>query len=80
MYPELFQEFLLTGVLLSRDSEKRGAIAGITKTNAIFKRPVNKLLPFENTYQDTKQTSMARQQMLRREAPVVCELKRKYEY
>ena len=69
----------LTGVLPSRDSEIRGAITRIAKTNAIFKRPVNKLFPIENTYQDTNQTGMARQQKLRQGAAVVGELKRKYE-
>ena len=51
----------------------------IAKTNAILKRPVNKLFPIENTYQDTNQTGMARQQKLRREAAEIGELKRKYE-
>ena len=55
-YPDTFGELLLTGVLLSRDSEIRGAIVRIAKTNAIFKRPVNKLFPIENKYQEpTKQ-------------------------
>ena len=69
----------LTEVLPSRDSEIRGAITRIAKTSAIFKRPVNKLFPIENTYQDTNQTGMARQQKLRQGAAVVGELKRKYE-
>ena len=42
----------LTGVLPSRDSEKRGAILRIEKTNAIFKSPVNKPFHTENTYQE----------------------------
>ena len=50
----------------------------IAKTNAILKRPVNKLCPMENTCPDTKQTDKARKQNLRREAPVIGELKRKY--
>ena len=70
---------LLTGVLPSRDSEIRGAIAGIAKTNAILKHPVNKLFPIENTYQGTNQTGMARQQKLRREAAVIGGVKRKCE-
>ena len=69
----------LTGVLPSRDSEIRGAITRIAKTNAILKRPVNKLFPIENTYQDTNQTGMARQQKLRQRAAAISELKRKYE-
>ena len=78
-YPDTFGELPLTGVLPSRDSEIRGAIARIAKTNSIFKRPIIKLFPIENTYQDTNQTGMARQQKLRRAAAVIGELKRKYE-
>ena len=74
-----FEELSLTGVLPSRDSKIRGVIARITKTNAILKRPVNDLFPLENTYQDTNQTFMARQQKLRQEAAVIGELKKKYE-
>ena len=66
----------LTGVLPSTDSEIRGVIARIAKTNPILKRPVNKLFPTENTYQDTNETGMARQQKLRREATVIGEIKR----
>ena len=43
-------------VLPSRDSEIRGAIGRITKTNTILKRPVNKLFAAKNTYHDTNQT------------------------
>ena len=52
---------IVTGVLPSRDSEIKGAIVRIAKTNAILKRPVNKLFPIENTYHDTNQTDKARQ-------------------
>ena len=45
-------------VLPSRDFEIRGAIVRITKTNAIPKRPINKLFIVENTY-DTNQTDKA---------------------
>ena len=41
---------IVTGVLPSRDSEIRGAIVRIAKTNTILKRPVNKLFTVENTY------------------------------
>ena len=68
-----------TGVLPSRDSEIRGVIVRIAKTNTILKRPVNKLLSIENTYQDTNQTGTSREQKLRRKAAVIGELKRKYE-
>ena len=47
---------IVTGVLPSRDSEIAGAIVRIAKTNAILKRPVNKLFTFENTYHDNNQT------------------------
>ena len=40
---------IVTGLLPSRDSQIRGAIVRIAKTNTILKRPVNKLFPVENT-------------------------------
>ena len=43
--PNTFRELLLTGVLPSRDSEIRGAIVRIAKTNTILKCPVNKHFP-----------------------------------
>ena len=55
---------IVTGVLLSNDCEIKGAIVRIKKSNAILKRPVNKLFPIEYTY-DTNQTDKAREQMLR---------------
>ena len=51
-YPDTFGELPLTGVLPSRDSKIRGAIVRMAKTNAIPKRPVNKLFPIENIYQE----------------------------
>ena len=65
--PGTFGELQLTGVLPSRDSEVRGAIVRIAKTNAILKCPVNKLFLIENAYQDTNQTGIARIQKLRGE-------------
>ena len=56
-YPETFGELTLTGVLPSRDSEIRGAIVRMTKTNAILKHPVNKLFPIENTDQEPTKRS-----------------------
>ena len=56
---------LLTGVLRGRDSEIRGTIVRIAKTNTILKRPVNKLFLTENTYQDTNQTGKAREQKVK---------------
>ena len=43
-------------VLPSRDSEIRGAIVRIPKTNTILKHPVNKLFAVKNIYHGTKQT------------------------
>ena len=40
---------IVTRVLPSKDSEIRGAIVRITKTNTILKRPVYKLFAVENT-------------------------------
>ena len=53
---------IVTHVLPLRDSEIRGAIVRIAKTNAILKRPVKKLFTVENTYHDTNQTDKARKQ------------------
>ena len=50
---------LVTRVLPSRDSEIRGIILRIAKTNRILRRPVNKLFAVENTYHDTNQTDKA---------------------
>ena len=52
-------------VLLSRDSEIRGAIVRIPKTNTILKLPVKKLFAVENAYHDTNQTDKAREQKFR---------------
>ena len=62
---------IVTGVLPSRDSDIKGAIMRIKKTNAVLKRPLNKLFPIEYTYHETNQTD---------KAAVIDELKRKYEY
>ena len=47
---------VLPRVLPMRNSEIRGTIVRIVKTNTILKRPVNILFAVENTYHDTKQT------------------------
>ena len=52
---------IIAPVLPSRDSEIRGAIVRVAKTNTILKRPVNKLFTIENTYHDTNQTDKARE-------------------
>ena len=46
---------IVTEVLPSRESEIRGAIARLTKTNTILKFPVNKLFTVKNIYHDTNQ-------------------------
>ena len=50
---------IVTPVLPSRDSEIRGAIVRIEKTNTILKRPVNSLSGVENMYHDNNQTDKA---------------------
>ena len=70
---------IVTVALSSKDSEIKGAIVRIKKTNAMLKYPVKKLFPIEYTYRDTTQTDKARKQKLRWEAAVIGELKRKYE-
>ena len=70
---------IVTRVLPSRDSEIKGAIVRIAKTNTILKRLVNKLPIAENTYHDTNQADRTREQKLRQEATVTGELERKYE-
>ena len=70
---------IVTVVLLSRDSEIKGAIVRIKKNNAILKRPVNKLFSIEYTYHDTRQTDKAREQKLKWEAAIVSKQKKKYE-
>ena len=73
--PDTLGELPLTEVLPSKDSDIRGAIVRIAKTNTILKRPVNKLLSIENTYQDTNHAGTAREQKLMQKAAVVGELK-----
>ena len=71
---------IVTGVLSSRDSEIRGSIVRIAKTNTILKRPVKKLFTVENTNHDTNQTDKARGQTFRWEAAVISEQRKKYEF
>ena len=47
---------IVTRVLHSGDSEIKGAVLRIKKTNAILKRLVNKLFLVQYTYRDTNQT------------------------
>ena len=50
---------IVTRVLSSRDSEIRGVIVRVAKTNTILKRPVNKHFAGGNTYHGTNQTDKA---------------------
>ena len=43
------------------------------KTKTILKCPVNKLFPIKNTYKDTNETGIAREQKLRQEAAIIGE-------
>ena len=52
-------------VLPSRDSEIRGAIVRIAKTNAILKLSVKNLFAVEKTYHDINQTDKAKEQKFR---------------
>ena len=62
---------IVTRVLPSRDSEIRGAIVRIAKTNTILKRPVNKLFAVENTYDETNQTDKASHKEIASPSPAV---------
>ena len=62
---------IVTRVLPSRDSEIRGAIVRIAKTNTILERPINKLFAFENTYHDTNQTDKASHKEIASPSPAV---------
>ena len=70
---------IVTGALRSTDSERKGAIKRIAKTNRILNRPVKKLFTVENTYHNSNQTDKVREQKLGREVAVIGVLKRKYE-
>ena len=63
------------------NTQVRGALVRIAKTNAIRKRPIKKLFIVENTYRDsdTNQTDKAKGQKVRREAAVTGELTMNYE-
>ena len=62
---------IVTRVLPSRDSEIRGPIVRITKTNKILNRPVNKLFAIENTYHDTNQIDKASHKEIASPSPTV---------
>ena len=60
---------IVTRVLPSTDSEIRGVIVRIAKTNTILKRPVNKHFAAENTYHDTNQTDKASNKVIASPSP-----------
>ena len=62
---------MVTRVLPNRDSEIKGAIVRIAKTNTILKRLVNKLFAVENTYHDTNQTDKASHKEIASPSPAV---------
>ena len=61
----LWRIAIVTRVLPSRESEIRGAIVRIAKTNTILKRHLKKLIAVENIYHDTNQTVKAKEQKFR---------------
>ena len=52
-------------VLPNRDSEIRGVVVRIARTNTILKLSVKKLFAVENTYHNINQTDKAREQNFR---------------
>ena len=48
VHKHFWRTVIVTQVLPTRDSDIKGTIVRITKTNAIPKRPVNKLFAVEN--------------------------------
>ena len=62
---------IVTRVLPSRDSEIRGPIVRIAKTNTILERPLNKLFAVENTYHDIDQADKASQKEIASPYPVI---------
>ena len=64
---------IVTQALPSRDSEIRGAIVRIARTNTILKRSVNKLFAVENTYYDPNQTDKASHKEIAFPSPAVRE-------
>ena len=68
---------IVTRVLPSRNSEIRGAIVTIAKTNTILERPVNNLFAVENIYHDTNQTNKASHREIASPFPC-CPVNREY--
>ena len=70
---------IITRVLPSRDSQVRGAIVRIAKTNTILKRPAKNLFAVENIYDDTNQTNKASHREIAHSLPC-CLVNRKYSW
>ena len=68
---------IVTHILSSRDSETRGAIVRIAKTNIILKCPVNNLFTVENIYNHTNQADKARHREMASPFPC-CPVNREY--
>ena len=66
----LWRIAIVTRALPSRDSEIRGPIVRIAKTNTILKCPINKLFTVENTY-FTNQTDKAGHKEIASSSPAV---------
>ena len=62
---------IIMQALPSRDSEIRGAIARIAKTNTILKRSVNKRFAVADIYHDTNQTDKASHKEIASPSPAV---------
>ena len=62
---------IVTRVLPNRDSEIKGLIVRIAKTNKILKRPVNKVFAVGNTYYDTNQTDKASHKNIASPSPAI---------
>ena len=62
---------IVTRVSPSRNSEIRGPIMRIAKTNTILKRPVSKLFAVENIDHDTNQTDKPSHEEIASPSPAV---------
>ena len=79
IYQKVLRHFwriaIVRQVLSSRDSEIRGEIVRIAKTNTILKCSLNNLFAVENIYHDTNQTDKASHREIASPFPLLsCEL------
>ena len=61
----IITEVIMQRFIIAKILTQKGTTVRIKKTNAILKRPVNKLFLIEYTYHDTNQTDKAREQKVR---------------